>query len=55
VKNEAALRKLSERLSILDIKYSEFYEPDIGNQLTAIATEPLEDRSVLRKLDLVRD
>lgn len=37
VKNIYALLKLREELSLSKKKYSEFYEPDIGNELTAIA------------------
>lgn len=39
-----SLSRLIDRLELLGIKYCVFLEPDIGNQLTAIAVEclPLE-------------
>ena len=40
VENEEALKILLEKIQIRDIKYSTFFEPDNGNQLTAIALEP---------------
>lgn len=40
VENEEALQRLLQKIQIRDIKYSTFFEPDIGNQLTAIAIEP---------------
>ena len=40
VKNLDELVELSEKLSYKGIKHSKFYEPDIGNELTAIALEP---------------
>ena len=41
VKSEKKLDELTERLSSMKIKFSAFREPDIGDQLTAIATQPL--------------
>ena len=40
VENEEALQRLLEKIQIQDIKYSMFFEPDIGNQLTAVCLEP---------------
>lgn len=40
VENEEALQRLLEKIQIRDIKYSVFFEPDIGNQLTAVCLEP---------------
>lgn len=43
VENEYELQKLLTKIQIRDIKYSTFFEPDIGNQLTAIAIEPSDE------------
>ena len=40
VENEEALKRLLRKIQFNDIKYTIFTEPDIGNQLTAIAIEP---------------
>lgn len=50
------LEKELSRLQELDISYCPFYEPDLDNRLTAIATEPIfgDLRTVFRKLQLVR-
>jgi hypothetical protein len=40
VKTESELKMLIDKASILDIKYSIFREPDIGNQITAVCLEP---------------
>ncbi len=55
VKNEQELSRLAEYLDFKGIKYTGFREPDIGDQLTAIATEPLTDRKPLKKLKLVKE
>jgi hypothetical protein len=53
VKNESELEKLISKCNLLDIKYSEFREPDIGSQITAIAVEPSErGRKLLSNLPL---
>lgn len=41
IKSEPKLLSISDHLRSLGIKVREFREPDIGNQLTAIATEPV--------------
>lgn len=38
--DEQSLHKLTEKLDINGLKYSKFFEPDIGNALTAIAIVP---------------
>jgi len=43
VENEPELYKYLEKIQFKCIKYSTFFEPDIGNQLTAIAIEPSEE------------
>lgn len=40
-KNENKLRRCIEHLKEAGIPYKEFIEPDIGNQLTAVATAPV--------------
>ena len=39
-KDEQSLHKLIQKLDINGLKYSKFFEPDIGNALTAIAIVP---------------
>ncbi len=41
VKNEQRLKRTAHDLNNAGISYREFREPDIGNQLTSIVTEPL--------------
>ena len=43
VENEEALKKILRKIQFKDIKHTIFTEPDIGNQLTAIAIEPREE------------
>lgn len=40
VKDEDALVLLAHCLKVQRVRHSKFYEPDIGNELTAIAIEP---------------
>ena len=47
--NESELAEIRSRLLENGIKIAEFYEPDIGNQLTAIATEPLRKSIATRR------
>lgn len=56
VKNEQALHKARDHLASLGIKFESFVEPDIGNQLTALATEPVSGdvRKSLRKYQLIK-
>ena len=39
--NEQKMRILIEKFQSLGIKYSVFYEPDIGDQMTSIAVEAI--------------
>lgn len=50
-KNEETLKSWADKLDWKNIKWVGFREPDIGNQLTAIAT--LCDGKIFRKLDLL--
>lgn len=43
VANEEDLFKLSEKASLRGIKYTIFREPDINNEITAIAFEPSDE------------
>lgn len=52
-KNEQHLKQISSRLANLQIPLVEFYEPDIGSQLTAISTSPL-DRDKRKSLSKYR-
>lgn len=55
VKNEAKLQSIIKELYDKNIRIKTFREPDIGNQLTAIATEPLygDDRKALSRFQLL--
>jgi hypothetical protein len=48
VNNENELLDWKERLSFRNMRYAAFREPDIGNQLTAVAT--LTDGKIFKKL-----
>jgi hypothetical protein len=47
VENEQKLLHYLEKIKFYELKYSMFFEPDIGNQLTAIAIEPSEQTQKL--------
>lgn len=55
VKSEDKLKSVCKELMDKKIKFSEFREPDIGNQLTAIASEPLrgESRDAFKRFQLL--
>ena len=40
-RSETELEGIAARLDRLKIQYQPFYEPDLANQLTSLATEPL--------------
>ena len=56
VKTEDHLKKAIENLKNTDIKFKVFIEPDIGDELTAIATEPLfgNKRKFFKKYQLLK-
>lgn len=56
VKNETALRKAYFKIQEQGIQLQAFIEPDIGNQMTAIATEPVSDsvRRTFRNYQLLK-
>ena len=43
IRCETNLRRIAARLQQLGIQFRPFYEPDLGEQLTALATNPLSD------------
>lgn len=55
VSDEFDLVEYSTKLESKGIRYQVFLEPDIGNKLTAIATEPIygSNRKIFRNLKLV--
>ena len=54
VKNQNELLELVNKLDQRSISYSKFYEPDLGNELTAITLEPSkESRRVVSSLPLM--
>lgn len=54
VDDQESLLLLSKTLASLDVAHTLFYEPDIGNEATALATAPLpqEQRVLFRGLPL---
>lgn len=55
VKSEAKLKNLGETIRSHGIQIREFREPDIGNEMTAFATEPVcgEQRQLFAKYTLL--
>lgn len=49
-KNETKLHNVRKYLIEHGIRHVHFYESDIGDQLTALATEPIPESSELRQL-----
>lgn len=56
VKTEAALFRAIEKLNNHGIRCQWFIEPDMGNQVTAIATEPIygDTRRLFRNYQLLK-
>jgi hypothetical protein len=56
IRDGPALARCLDRIRSSGIAHRAFYEPDIGGQLTAIATEPVrpEQRRFFRKYQLLR-
>lgn len=53
VENEASLQQFLQKIKNTSLKYSTFTEPDIDNQLTAIAIEPCDlSRKITSNLPL---
>jgi hypothetical protein len=57
MKNEDQLRHAADDLERQGIRLKRFFEPDIGYQLTAFATEPLsgDSRKAMRKFQLMKE
>ena len=55
VSNENELYRLCNKIQRSEIRFTFFEEPDIGNSLTAIATEPIfgRDRKIFAHLHLM--
>jgi hypothetical protein len=53
INNEEELIHWTQVLEYKDIQYVEFREPDLGNQLTAIAC--LTDKKIFKKLKLLSE
>ncbi len=55
-KNEDRLHHIKKYLIDNGIQHVHFYEPDLDNELTSIATEPLfgDQRKLFRKFQLIR-
>ena len=55
VKDEKELNRLLDKAKFYDLKFTAFHEPDIDNQLTAIAVEPCERaRKICSNLPLLK-
>ena len=56
VKNEQRLFCAMKKLQKNGIEFKPFFEPDLDNQLTAIATEPLQgdNRKILKEFQLLK-
>jgi hypothetical protein len=55
-RDESALQKILRRLQRLGIPHETFSEPDIGNQLTSIATGPVSgsNRDIFKHYQLLK-
>lgn len=55
VSDEESLTRETIRLEACGVKFASFYEPDLNNEMTAIATEPLvgDDRRVCHRYRLL--
>jgi hypothetical protein len=55
-KNENRLHRVRKHLIDNGIQHVHFYEPDLGDELTALATEPIfsDRRDIFRKYQLLR-
>lgn len=56
IENEIELRKTKALLEEMCIKFAEFYESDLNNEMTSITTEPLtkDGKKVFRKMKILR-
>ncbi len=56
IKSEEKLKGVIEYLKSINLDFSEFREPDLDNQLTAVATEPVReaDKGLFRRYQLLK-
>lgn len=56
VKTETQLENVCKRLEKQGIRFASFREPDIGDQLTSVCTEPVsqEQRAIFKKYQLLK-
>jgi hypothetical protein len=56
IDNQSKLNQAISKIKEADIRYQPFYEADIDNELTAIATEPVygEKRGIFKRYNLLR-
>ena len=56
IKNEIRLKNVEKYLSENNVKFVQFHEPDLDDQLTALATEPIfsDKRHLFQKYQLVK-
>ena len=53
VKDEDSLKSQINSAELADLKFAAFYEPDLDNQITAVAFEPCDkSRNLFRRLPL---
>lgn len=57
VRDESNLWKIHRRLERLGVQFRDFYEPDIDNQLTAIASSPISgaNRETFKHYQLLQE
>lgn len=56
IEGEGKLYDVITHLKSLDLDYSEFREPDIGNELTAVVSQPIPEsqKNIFRKYQLLK-
>lgn len=57
IPSERALAKAASRLAAAGVRFATFEEPDLGGELTALATEPLrgDRRRALSRYSLLKE
>lgn len=53
VKDEREMTRTSQKLSDARVRFTEFREPDVNNEITAIAVHPETDASLFRSRQLL--
>lgn len=56
VNDESHLRRVIDKLNLFNIRHKAFIEPDLGNQITSVATEPIsgESRKIFKNYSLLK-